>query len=212
MRGDTMKPRFEQQSYEVTQLMEKAAGIDKRIAQLEEAEKCPECEGKGAECKCKEKCPSCGEELEKGACMKMGCGGKMEKAEGEFRLPKEKITDVHPEIHSESGGQTRNAYYTTNGTSIESEVAKPKRKKDDKKTDVEGLGRRMNPHEGSGAEKENFTGGERRIEKSPKAMLREAGEGGKSVLCGTCGGSNRTGCLLHRGMDIHACPKFVPLN
>ena len=207
MRGDTVKPRFEQRSYEITQLIEKAAGFEKRISQLEKAEghkekiisclkkkggaasleECAkECGVSTEECKKiikemdnvkmsphgdviltdglekgKKECPSCGEELEKGACMKMGCGGKMEKAEGEFRLPKEKITDVHPEIHSESGGQTRNAYYTTNGTSIESEVAKPKRKKDDKKTDVEGLGRRMNPHEGGGAEKENFMGGER---------------------------------------------------
>ena len=173
MRGDTVKPRFEQRSYEITQLIEKAAGFEKRISQLEKAEghkeKIISClKKKGGAASLEECAKECGVSTEE--CkkiikemdnMKMGCGGKMEKAEGEFRLPKEKITDVHPEIHSESGGQTRNAYYTTNGTSIESEVAKPKRKKDDKKTDVEGLGRRMNPHEGGGAEKENFMGGER---------------------------------------------------
>ena len=109
----------------------------------------------------KKECPSCGEELGKGACMKMGCGGKMYKGEGEFILPKQKITNVSPELHSESGGQTRNAYYTTNGTSIESEDAKPKRRKDGEKTDLQGLGKKMNPHEGSGANKENFMGGER---------------------------------------------------
>tara|TARA_R110000744_G_scaffold54257_2_gene115268 strand:+ start:264 stop:434 length:171 start_codon:yes stop_codon:yes gene_type:complete len=47
---------------------------------------------------------------------------------------------------------------------------------------------------------------------NPKASLREEGESGINVLCGTCGGSNRTGCLLHKGMDIHACPKFQPLQ
>jgi len=157
MKCDTMKPRFEQQSYEVTQLIEKASVMKNRISVLEKAKTCKDCDKTPCDCK---DCPECGGKMNKMGCMKMGCGGKMYKAEEEYKLPKQKITDVNPELHSESGGQTRNAYYTTNGISIESEDVKPKRSKDGKKTDLQGLGKKMNPHEGSGADKENFMGGE----------------------------------------------------
>tara|TARA_R110001592_G_scaffold106530_10_gene299010 strand:- start:1957 stop:2094 length:138 start_codon:yes stop_codon:yes gene_type:complete len=43
---------------------------------------------------------------------------------------------------------------------------------------------------------------------NPKAQLRESGA---PVICGLCGGTERSGCLLNSGMDIHACPQFKPL-
>ena len=152
-----MKPRFEQQSYEVTQLIEKASVMKNRISALEKAKTCKDCDK--TPCNCKD-CPECGGKMNKMGCMKMGCGGKMYKGEEDYKLPKQKITDVNPEFHSESGGQTKNSYYTTNGIGIESEAVKPKRSKDGKKSDLQGLGKKMNPHEGSGVDRENFMGGE----------------------------------------------------
>jgi len=141
MKCDIMKPRHETYSYEVTQLIEKASTMKNRISALEKAKSCKDCGKK--------------------SCMKEGgCGGKMCKGVGDFKIPKEKITDVEPRFLGESGGQTRSAHFTTNGMGIDSEDAKPKRSKDGKKTDLQGLGRKMNPHEGSGADKENFMGGE----------------------------------------------------
>ena len=96
-----------------------------------------------------EDCPKCkGGKLNKmGQCMKMGCGGKMAKAEPGFKA--EKITDVNPAFMSETGGQTKSGYFTTNGRTIETEDAKPKRAKDNKKVDLGKLGGRMNPHAGT---------------------------------------------------------------
>ena len=139
MKCDIMKPRFEQQSYEVTQLIEKASVMKNRISVLEKAKTCKDCDK--TPCNCKD-CPECGGKMNKMGCMKMGCGGKMAKGVGEFKIPKQKITDVNPEFHSESGGQTKNSYYTTNGIGIESEAVKPKRSKDGKKSDLQGLGKK----------------------------------------------------------------------
>ena len=101
--------------------------------------KCPECEGKGDDCKCDDEdeesedegpeddgdddiklekardCPKCNDgKLDKaGNCMKMGCGTKMQKAEPGFST----TFGFEPQnimFASESGGQTRNAYYSTN--------------------------------------------------------------------------------------------------
>lgn len=88
--------------------------------------------------------------------MKMGCGGKMAKAEPGFKA--EKISDVNPHMVTETGGQTRTAYYTTNGKTIESEDAKKKPKKKDTTTSLESLGNRLNPHSGTGAEREDTAG------------------------------------------------------
>lgn len=77
-------------------------------------------------------------------------------------LPKEKITDVNPHMVTESGGQTKTAYYNTNGNTIEYEDGKPKRAKADKKVDLGKLGGRMNPHAGTGVEREDAEGGNER--------------------------------------------------
>ena len=110
-----MKPRFEAISYEVKQMLEKAEEMNNRLGLLEKAK----CDCGKKPCKCKD-CPSCGSKMNKMGCMKMGCGGNMAKAaiEDPKPLPKEKITDVNPHLVTESGGQTKTAYYTTNGNTI----------------------------------------------------------------------------------------------
>ena len=124
-------------------------------------------------------------------------------------VPKEKITDINPHFVAESGGQTKSGYYTSNGKTIEVEDA-PKRAKHDTKVDLSNLGGRMNPHAGTGAEREDSKGGE--VKKAnPKASLREDAEQGAPVACKTCGGTPRTGCGLHDGMDVFACNQFSPL-
>ena len=146
-----MKPRFETTSYEVKQMLEKAEQLNTRIETLEKADDCPKCKG--------------GKMNKMGNCMKMGCGGKMEKADplaDPKPLPKEKITDVNPHLVTESGGQTKTSYYTTNGNTIEYEDGKPKRDKHDKKVDLSKLGGRMNPHAGTGVEREDAEGGTER--------------------------------------------------
>ncbi len=101
-------------------------------------------------CECKD-CPKCGSKMEKGSCMKMGCD-KMAKAQPGF--PAEKITDVNPHFVAESGGQTKSGYFTTNGKTIETEDAKPKRKKHDSKVNMERLSSRQNPHSDTGVVRE----------------------------------------------------------
>jgi hypothetical protein len=100
--------------------------------------------------------------MAKMGCMKMGCGGKMAKGVEAMAnpkpLPKEKITDINPQLFTESGGQTRTSYYTSNGKTIDSEDGKPKRAKDSKKVDLGKLGGRMNPHAGTGVEREDSAG------------------------------------------------------
>lgn len=113
------------------------------------AEGCSDCGGK--KCTCKD-CPSCGSKMSKGGCMKMGCGGKMAKAQPGFAP--EKITDINPHFVAESGGQTKSGYFTTNGKTIETEDAKPKRKKADSKVNMERLSSRQNPHSDTGVVRE----------------------------------------------------------
>ena len=118
--------------------LEKAQQLNSRISTImKDAKDCPKCNG--------------GKLNKAGQCMKMGCGGKMAKAEPGFKP--EKITNVNPHFVAESGGQTKSGYFTTNGRTIETEDAKPK-KKTDKAFNAEKLSQRMNPHEGSGVERE----------------------------------------------------------
>jgi len=140
---------------------------------------------------------------------KMGCQKMVKKAEPGFKA--EKITDINPAFYAESGGQTKSGYFTTNGRTIETEDA-PKKKKPKEAINTEQLGSRMNPHEGSGVEREDSAGEGKPLKKAnPKTAMRE---GGGMTICGLCGGTNRTGCQLpqHGGMDLLACPQFVPLQ
>jgi len=194
-----MKPRPVKNGY-----FAKAIEFEQRLDRLEKAK----CDCKEGECDCKD-CPKCGSKMNKMGCMKMGCGGKMAKAaiEDPKPLPKEKITDVNPHMVTESGGQTKTSYYTTNGHNIESEDV-PVKKIPKENSKIEQLGSRLNPHEGTGAEREDTAGEKKNLKKGEKAMMRERNV---PLLCGRCGATQETGCLLHNGMDIHACPAFKPL-
>ena len=100
-------------------------------------------------------CPSCKDgKLDKAGMCKAGCaeGHKMAKAQPGF--PAEKITDINPHFVAESGGQTKSGYFTTNGRTIETEDAKPKRKKADSKMNMERLSSRQNPHSDTGVVRE----------------------------------------------------------
>jgi|TARA_R100000479_G_C6365190_1_gene194638 hypothetical protein len=115
------------------------------------AEGCPDCGGK--KCTCKD-CPSCGSKVNKAGMCKANCvpGNKMAKAQPGFAP--EKITDINPHFVAESGGQTKSGYFTTNGKTIETEDAKPKRKKADSKVNMERLSSRQNPHSDTGVVRE----------------------------------------------------------
>ena len=175
-----MKPRFDE-----APVLVKALELERRLNELaiHKAKDCPSCKG--------------GKLDKMGNCMKMGCGGKMAKADmatkdkycmknfgkkysecsekqksqcdkacaKDDKMAKaqpgykaEKISDVNPHMVTETGGQTRTAYYTTNGKTIESEDAKKKPKKKDTSTSLESLGNRLNPHSGTGAEREDTAG------------------------------------------------------
>jgi hypothetical protein len=85
----------------------------------------------------------------------MGC--KMEKAQPGFKS--EPMKESAPHFVSETGGQTQNQHFTTNQRTLETEDApKPKNKKGKESVSMEGLGRKLNPHEGTGVEREDASG------------------------------------------------------
>jgi bacterioferritin-associated ferredoxin len=149
-------------------------------------------------------------EKEKAQCDKVH--GKMAKAQPGYKP--EKITDINPAFMAESGGQTKSGYFTTNGKTIETEDA-PKKKKGKDATNMEQLSTRMNPHAGGGVDREDRMGESKKIEKaSSRAMMREMSEQRPvATICGTCGATQRSGCLMPEmmGADLHACPAFKPL-
>lgn len=200
-----MKPRPSE-----APLLTKAREIEHRLSQLEIIKgKCDCPEGK---CDCKD-CPSCGSKMNKmGNCMKMGCGGKMAKAEPGFKA--EKITDVNPAFMAESGGQTKSGYFTTNGKTIETEDV-PKKKKGKDAANMEQLSTRMNPHAGGGVDREDAMGESKKLKKaSSKALMREMSEQRPvPTICRSCGATQQTGCKMPEmmGADLHACPAFKPL-
>jgi len=130
-----MKPRYDE-----SPLLAKAIELEQRIDRLVKAKDCPKC---GAKI------------VKAGMCKADGCGS-VAKAQPGFEP--EKITNVNPHFVAESGGQTKSGYFTTNGKTIQTEDGKPKKKKADKKTDLARLGDRMNPHSGSGVEREDSAG------------------------------------------------------
>jgi hypothetical protein len=136
-----VKPRFEKYSYEATKLLEKAALLERRIEKAVDGKDCPHCkDGK----------------LDKAGMCKMGC--KMEKAQPGFKTA-EPIKESSPHFVSETGGQTQNQHFTTNQRTLETEDApKPKNKKGKENVSMEGLGRKLNPHEGTGVEREDASG------------------------------------------------------
>jgi|TARA_R110000824_G_scaffold87524_4_gene215767 hypothetical protein len=140
---------------------------------------------------------------------------RIEKAQPGFKS--EPMKESVPHFVSETGGQTQNQHFTTNQRTLETEDApKPKNKKAKESVSMEGLGRRLNPHEGTGAEREDATGDAKPLDLSKGnefANRREAAEGGHAPqICGKCGGTTREGCRIHQGMDLNACHEYRPLQ
>ena len=110
-----MKPIPSNMSKETLDLLNKAQNMIKRIDVIEKEKTCDKCKGK---CTCKD-CPECG--LSKMGCMaKGGCTTEVEKAQPGF----ETTFNTNPEgigFVSETAGQTRNAYYSTNQHKLDSE-------------------------------------------------------------------------------------------
>ena len=107
---------------------------------------------KGESCRDCEKCPECGAKMEKGACMKMGCGAKMQKAEPGFST----TFGFEPQnimFASESGGQTRHAYYSTNQYVINSQDVTNKGGQSSS-INFDGLSAQLNPHDGGGVDRQ----------------------------------------------------------
>ena len=139
-----------------------------------------------------EECPECGGRMEKGDCVaamsKMGgCGGgKMQKAEPGYTT----TFNSDPQgvmFMAESGGQTRNAYYTTNqypytGKDVANKGATSE------SFNMESLSGKMNPHEGGGADRQVVEG-----------HLSKAREMLSKARCEKCGGDQYTGCRMGLG-------------
>mgnify|MGYP001164849429 FL=1 len=98
-----VRPRYTDVSDEAVAMFQKAQQLLERADTLEKAKVCPEC----------------GETANKAACVKAGCG-TMAKAQPDFstsfNTEPQNVTFV-----AESGGQTRNAYYTTNNYTLDVE-------------------------------------------------------------------------------------------
>ena len=150
-----MRPIESPMSKEALDLLQKAQKLLDRVEK--KAKDCPECEGKGDDCKCDEKCPTCGEKMDKMGCIKMGCGGKMdvEKSEAGSQPGFETSFDSNPGgvmFMAESGGQTRSAYYTTNQYLYGGEDVANKGTTS-QSFSLESLSGKLNPHAGSGVER-----------------------------------------------------------
>ena len=95
-----MKPRYENASPEVYGMLKKATDLEERLDALEKADECAECGMKKMDCM-----------------SKAGCGSYVSKAHYQTTFSTE---PGGVEFHSETGGQTRNAGYTTNQRLLDS--------------------------------------------------------------------------------------------
>jgi len=178
-----------------------------------DCEKCPECGeamnkgscmkmGCGAKMQKGEDCPECGAKMEKGACMKMGCGAKMQKSFEEGAQPGFTTSfDSKPAgvmFMAESGGQTRNAYYTTNQYPYHAEDVTNKGSSSES-VNFETLGQQMNPHHDSVPRQvENGS-----LTKAAVEALAGANDAVAKAMCEQCGGNQFTGCRFGFGDE---CP------
>lgn len=134
------RPRFTEVSEEVANMFLKATNLADR---LDELEKYADTNKAG------ETCPSCGGKMNKMGCMaKAGCG-TMAKAQPEYtesyNTKPQDVTFV-----AESGGQTRNAYYTTNNYTLDSDDVANKGATSTN-VNLDALRSMMNPHENPAA-------------------------------------------------------------
>lgn len=108
------------------------------------------------------KCPECGEDMNKGACMKMGCGGKMNVEKSEMGTQPGFATSFNSDpggvmFMAESGGQTRSAYYTTNQYLYGGEDVANKGATSESIT-MDKLSGQLNPHDGGGVDRQVVDG------------------------------------------------------
>jgi hypothetical protein len=127
--------------------------------------------------------------MNKGACMKMGCGGKMdvEKSEAGSQPGFETSFDSNPGgvmFMAESGGQTRSAYYTTNQYLYGGEDVANKGATSESIT-MDKLSGQLNPHDGGGVDRQVLDG-----------ILSKAKDMVEKGVCEHCGANQFTGCLL----------------
>lgn len=172
-----------------------ADGKGANDAKKAEDKECDECKGKGDDCKCSEKCPECGNAMNKMGCKMGGCGMKMEKSTEAGAQPgfatsfDSKPADVM--FLAESGGQTRNAYYTTNQYPYTGEDVANKGSTSES-FNLESISGKMNPHDGGGVDRQVVEG-----------HLTKAQEMIQKAFCEQCGGNQHTGCRA----GIPNCPE-----
>ena len=132
------------------------------------SKKCPSCKLNKMHCHCggriekAKKCPECGEDMNKGACMKMGCGGKMDVEKSEMGTQPGFATSFNSDpggvmFMAESGGQTRSAYYTTNQYLYGGEDVANKGATSESIT-MDKLSGQLNPHDGGGVDRQVVDG------------------------------------------------------
>ena len=84
---------------------------------------------------------------------------------------------------AESGGQTRNAHYSTNQHLIDSEDVANKGATSES-FNLESLGGKLNPHEGGGSDRQVLDG-----------ILSKAKDIVEKAVCEECGANQYTGCM-----------------
>lgn len=149
-----------------------------------------------------EDCPECGSKMNKmGGCSKMECGGKMMAKGADMGSQPNFITSFNSNpqnvmFAAESGGQTRNAYYSTNQHLYNGEDVTNKGSISES-VNVEALSPKMNPHDSVQRQVENGV-----LSKAEEALAKAKEDLAKAV-CRQCGGNQFSGCKLGFGMD---CP------
>jgi len=153
------------------------------ISQLERAqrllEKADKLE-KSAEYKADGMCP-CGSGKPQAEC----CPDISKSAEGGSQPNFQISFDTKPQdvmFAAESGGQTRNAHYTTNQHLLDAEDVTNKGATSEA-FNLESLGGKLNPHEGGGSDRQVVDG-----------ILSKAKDMVEKGICRECGGNQFTGC------------------
>jgi hypothetical protein len=160
-----------------------------------------------------EKCPECGGAIEKGQCMKTGCPGMMKYGNVQ-KGPHHKAQsfDTKPgnvQFMAESGGQTYNAYYTTNQSLLESDDVANKGARSENYS-LEALGPITNTHDRAVVTHEITSGGETRVPDEPIQKARMA-------PCAVCGANPMQGdriCALPGTPPhpIEGCNDYRPMQ
>ena len=199
-----MKPIPSESSREAQELLNKAQRLLAKAEELDmvehEGKKVPAfaADGKGAKDAKKDGEKKDGEKKESSEGKKMNCpSAKMEKSVEAGAQPGFATSfDSKPAgvmFMAESGGQTRNAYYTTNQYPYNGEDVANKGSTSES-VNFENLGQQMNPHHDSVPRQvENGT-----LSKAEEALTKAKDDLAKA-LCEQCGGNQFTGCRFGFG-------------